>query len=248
MFEHILLFIVALISNIFSAFSGGGAGVIQLPAILHIFDIKFISALAIHKIATVALGIGATMKFIQNTQLNNKFIFLCIIIGIPFVIIGVQLVIFIDDVLARNLLGVMIILISSYAFFIKDFGERDNRRPTRGRLLIGYFLICLVSILNGSLSAGTGLIFTSILIVFFGMMIKDAIIYTLLIVGFFYNLTGAIAVGIVSEINWLVLPSLFIGSLLGGYFGAKLSIERDNGTIKNIYQLVTFIVGVSLIT
>tara|TARA_B100000575_G_C22622066_1_gene385929 strand:- start:196 stop:438 length:243 start_codon:yes stop_codon:yes gene_type:complete len=80
------------------------------------------------------------------------------------------------------------------------------------------------------------------------MMIKDAIIYTLLIVGFFYNLTGAIAVGIVSEINWLVLPSLFIGSLLGGYFGAKLSIERDNGTIKNIYQFVTFIVGVSLIT
>ena len=76
MFEHILLFIVALISNIFSAFSGGGAGVIQLPAILHIFDIKFLSALAIHKIATVALGIGATMKFVQNSKLNNKFIFL----------------------------------------------------------------------------------------------------------------------------------------------------------------------------
>ena len=63
MLDHLVLFFVSLISNIFSAFSGGGAGVIQLPAILLLYDIAFINALATHKIATVALGVGATSKF-----------------------------------------------------------------------------------------------------------------------------------------------------------------------------------------
>ena len=69
MLEYLYLFLVSLVSNIFSAFSGGGAGVIQLPAILLLFDIAFINALAVHKIATVALGIGATSKFITERSL-----------------------------------------------------------------------------------------------------------------------------------------------------------------------------------
>ena len=72
MLDYIYLFLISLISYIFSAFSGGGAGVIQLPAILLLFDIAFINALAVHKIATVALGIGATSKFITKiNDLNN---------------------------------------------------------------------------------------------------------------------------------------------------------------------------------
>ena len=71
MLEQISLLLISLISNIFSAFSGGGAGVIQLPAILLLFNIPFIDALAIHKIATVALGIGATSKFNIN---RNKVV------------------------------------------------------------------------------------------------------------------------------------------------------------------------------
>ncbi len=101
--------------------------------------------------------------------------------------------------------------------------------------------------LNGSLSAGTGLIFTVFLIIFFGMDYKTAIAYTLIIVGFFYNLVGAIALGLLTEINTSILIPLILGSLLGGYLGAKLSLSKDNKTIKIVYQLVTLTVGISLI-
>ena len=113
--------------------------------------------------------------------------------------------------------------------------------------MIGYFLLCIVAFLNGSLSAGTGLIFTLVLVTFFKMNIKKAIVYTLFIVGFFYNLTGAITLGIISDINWIILPSLFIGSLLGGYLGAKLAIQKDNKTIKHAFQIITLAVGISLL-
>jgi len=67
--EDLSLFIVSLISNIFSAFSGGGAGVVQLPAILLLYEISFITALASHKVATVALGVGATLKYFRKDTL-----------------------------------------------------------------------------------------------------------------------------------------------------------------------------------
>jgi hypothetical protein len=55
--QHLVLFVIAIIANWFSALAGGGAGLIQLP-ILIFMGLPFSLALATHKLATVALGIG----------------------------------------------------------------------------------------------------------------------------------------------------------------------------------------------
>ena len=73
------------------------------------------------------------------------------------------------------------------------------------------------------------------------------IAYTLIIVGLFYNAIGAITLGLLTNINWNILPVLFIGSLLGGYIGAKISLSKSNRVIKIVYQVITITVGVSLI-
>ncbi len=48
MFEQALLFAIALIANTFSSLAGGGAGLIQLPALL-LLGLPFSIALATHK-------------------------------------------------------------------------------------------------------------------------------------------------------------------------------------------------------
>ena len=248
MIDHFLLFIVALISNIFSAFSGGGAGVIQLPAILLLYDMTFITALASHKVATVALGVGATLKYFRKIRFDSKFIVVCLILGVPGVVAGASIISMINDSLARIMLGALIITIAVYSFSSKTFGEKTTQvKQSFAREIITVVLITLIAMLNGSLSAGTGLIFTVFLIIFYGMDYKTAIAYTLIIVGFFYNLVGAIALGLLTQINTSIILPLILGSLLGGYLGAKLSLSKDNKTIKIIYQLVTITVGVSLI-
>ena len=139
-------------------------------------------------------------------------------------------------------------MISLYSFLSKGFGEETAHiRRNIFRDVFVIVIITLIAMLNGSLSAGTGLIFTVFLIIFFGMDYKTAIAYTLIIVGFFYNLVGAIALGLLTEINTSILIPLILGSLLGGYLGAKLSLSKDNKTIKVVYQLVTLTVGISLI-
>ena len=57
----VLIFLISFISNTFSAISGGGAGLIQLPALI-LSGIPYYQALATHKIATVALGLGGFIK------------------------------------------------------------------------------------------------------------------------------------------------------------------------------------------
>tara|TARA_Y100000590_G_scaffold145430_2_gene167240 strand:+ start:12444 stop:13196 length:753 start_codon:yes stop_codon:yes gene_type:complete len=246
--EHLYLFFISFLSNLFSAFSGGGAGVIQLPAILMLYNYPFVVSLASHKIATVALGVGASIKFFSNIKINKQFFLTSLFIGLPAVIIGAYFINGVQDTQARLALGFFIITIAIYSFSQKTIGLNEKKMP--GSILkktIGFTLIFLVGLLNGSLSAGTGLLFTISLVTIFGMTYKMAIAYTLIIVGFFYNLVGAITLATYASISWEILPSLIIGSLLGGYIGAHLSISKDNKTIKNFYQIVTLLVGLKLI-
>ena len=247
MLEYIFLFLVSIISNIFSAFSGGGAGVIQLPAILLLFDITFINALTVHKIATVALGIGATAKFATRISFDKTLIIQFLLVGAPGVIIGANIIALTNESLARILLGILISSIGIYTIFKKEYGEENRYNNSGNCKIFGLTLVFISGVLNGSLSAGTGLLFTIILISIYKMDYKNAIAYTLIVVGFFYNSIGAITLGMLTEINWNILPVLFIGSLIGGYVGARLSLSKSNQSIKIIYQIVTISVGISLI-
>ncbi|MEC8996544.1 MAG: sulfite exporter TauE/SafE family protein [Pseudomonadota bacterium] len=248
MLEHFSLFFISLISNVFSAFSGGGAGVIQLPAILLIFNLPFVAALASHKIATVALGLGASLRFLKEKTIEKKFFFESILIGGPGVILGASLIGYVDNIVARILLGVLIIFISIYSYLQKETGlNNSNFSYDNKHKFVGFLVIFLIGVINGSLSAGTGLFFTIWMVVWYGMSYKKAITYTLVIVGFFYNAIGAITLATYANIFWLILPALFFGSLIGGYLGAHIALSKDDKTIKNVYQIVTLVVGLKLI-
>jgi len=68
--KHALLFLVSLMANLLTAFSGR-AGLIQLP-VLNCLGPTFAVALATHKIATVALDIGATIRHLREALLERR--------------------------------------------------------------------------------------------------------------------------------------------------------------------------------
>ena len=64
--KSVSIFLISLISNTFSGISGGGAGLLQLPALI-LFGVPYYQALASHKLATVALGIA-----LKPTRIGHK--------------------------------------------------------------------------------------------------------------------------------------------------------------------------------
>ena len=245
--EQLLVFLASLLANAFSALSGGGAGLIQLPVLIFL-GLPFGIALATHKVASVALGIGATLRHLRESHLERRFALFMVACGLPGVVLGASFILHIPGRWAEIALGVLTLGISLYSFASPQLGQdyQPRHRDQRG-YLIGGSVLFLIGILNGSLTSGTGLFATLWLVRWFGMDYKRAVAYTLVLVGIFWNAAGAVTLGILGEIYWLWLPALLLGSLLGGYLGAHLAIVKGNKLIKRSFELVTLLIGVKLI-
>lgn len=245
--DQLLLFLVSFVANLFSAFAGGGAGLIQLPALIFL-GLPFSIALATHKVASVALGVGATLRHLKEDALERRFALLILASGLPGVVLGASLILSVPDRSAEIALGLLTIGLGLYSLYKRDLGLAVAQRNRQGvGLLLGGGVLFLIGILNGSLTSGTGLFVTLWLVRWFGLDYKRAVAYTLILVGLFWNGSGALTLGLLGTIEWDWLPVLLVGSLLGGYAGAHLAILKGNRWIKRVYEAVTILVGVKLI-
>lgn len=247
MSELLLLFVVSLLANLLSALAGGGAGLLQLPALLHL-GLPFAIALATHKIASVALGVGATLPHWQTGQLNLKFSAFILLAGLPGVWLGTQIIVSIPELWAKLALGILTLALGLYSIFKPKLGLNPQRihRDTMG-LSIGATVLFVIGILNGSLTSGTGLFVTLWLVRWFGLDFTRAVSYTLILVGLFWNGLGAIFLAQQSPVAWTWLPALIVGSLLGGYLGAHWALLQGNKLVKRSFEVLTIIIGLSLI-
>ncbi len=248
MSELLFIFIISLIANLFSAFSGGGAGLIQLPVLIFL-GLPFSIALATHKVASVALGLGATLRHLKNDSLQKKTAFLMLFSGIPGVVIGATIILHIPDTVAKLSLGILTASLGIYSILKPSLGQQLNiKNQTFSGFLTGGIVLFCIGLLNGSLTSGTGLFATIWLIRWFGFDYQTAVAYTLVMVGLFWNGAGAITLGIIGNIHWQWLIPLLLGSLIGGYFGAHLSIKKGNKWIKHGFETITIIIGLKLIS
>ena len=245
--DQIILFIISLLANFFSALAGGGAGLIQLPALIFL-GLPFGLALATHKVASVALGVGATIRHLSSSRLERYFALYILIMGIPGVVLGASIILQVPGRAAEVALGLLTIGLGVYSWLSPELGQilQLKNRHQKG-MLIGGVVIFFIGLLNGSLTSGTGLFVTIWLVRWFGMDYKMAVAYTLILVGIFWNGSGAIALGALGDIYWQWIPALILGSLIGGYLGAHLAIVKGNRIIKTSYEVVTLLVGIKLI-
>ncbi len=247
LYKSIYIFFISFLSNTFSAISGGGAGLLQLPALI-LSGVPYYQALASHKLATVALGIGGSLR--NYKSLRNDIGVACqiLIFGLPGVIFGASIVEYISEQYLYLFLGIISILLAFYSFLKSDLGlSSGNNKLNLFHKIRFIIYIFLIGILNGSISSGTGLLVTILLIKTFGMDFIRAISLTFLTVGIFWNFTGAIFLSKIGSVPSNILIILIIGSFTGGYFGAHLSKLKGNILIKKSFTTVCLLVGISLL-
>jgi uncharacterized membrane protein YfcA len=247
LWDQAVLFVASLVANTFSAFAGGGAGLLQLP-ILIFLGLPFGIALATHKVASVALGVGATARHLREGTLQPRFVLFILATGLPGVVLGASIILRVPGRSAEIALGLLTLALGIYSFLKKQLGQEHQLRNQQGwQLWLGGAVLFLIGALNGSLTSGTGLFVTLWLVRWFGADYRTAVAYTLVLVGMFWNGTGAVTLGLLGEIRWDWLPALLAGSLLGGYLGAHLALGKGNRWIKRVFEVVTVLVGVKLI-
>lgn len=245
--QLLVLFAVSLVANLLSALAGGGAGLLQLPALL-IMGLPFGTALATHKIASVALGVGASLRHARSSRLEMRFAIFILATGLPGVWLGTQWILKVPEVYAELALGALTLGLGVYSFLRPALGQdhRPRHRETVG-MMVGGTGLALIGALNGSLTSGTGLFVTLWLIKWFGLDFTRATSYTLILVGLFWNGAGALFLGLQAPVAWAWLPPLIAGSLIGGYAGAHWALLKGNRLVKRAFESLTVLVGLHLI-
>ena len=246
-YHNILIFLISFISNTFSAISGGGAGLIQLPALL-LSGIPYYQALATHKVATVALGLGGSIRNFKSLKKDIYVLWQIIFFGTPGVILGASIVKFLSEQYLYLILGIFSIILALYSTLKPSLGLNSIDNNINFNLNFNFIIpIFLIGILNGSVSSGTGLLVTVLLIKIFEIDFLRAISLTFFTVGIFWNAIGAFFLSRIGSIPINLLLILILGSFTGGYFGAHLSNLKGNKLIKKTFTVVCLLVGISLL-
>ncbi len=246
-FKSFYIFVLSFFSNTFSAISGGGAGLLQLPALI-LSGVPYYQALASHKLATVALGIGGSLRNYKSLGNDISVAWQILIFGLPGVVLGTSIVEYISEKYLYLILGIISILLAFYSFLKPDLGLSSGNNKLNLIHKIRFFIfIFFIGILNGSISSGTGLLVTILLVKTFEMDFLRAISMTFFTVGIFWNFVGAIFLVRIGSVPLNLLIVLLIGSFTGGYIGAHLSKLNGNILIKKTFITVCIFVGISLL-
>jgi len=127
LFKSIYIFLISFFSNTFSAISGGGAGLLQLPALI-LSGIPYYQALASHNLATVALGIGGSLRNYKSLGNDISVAWQILIFGLPGVIFGASVVEYISEKYLYLILGIISILLAFYSFLKPNLGLSSGNK------------------------------------------------------------------------------------------------------------------------
>jgi uncharacterized membrane protein YfcA len=247
MLHQLPLLLTGFVASFFSALAGGGAGLVQFPALIAL-GLPFTLAIVTHKVAVVALGVGSSTKLLRSYAFDWKFIALMLVAGVPGLIIGNLSALAIPAAPGKVLFGVTNIAMALYSILRPGFGVSATPRNREGRgLWIGTGLMGLVGFLCGVFPSGPGLFATLVLLRWFGFDYQGAVASTMLMVGLVWNSIAGVTVAVAAPVRWDWIPALALGGVLGGYFGSSLALLKGNRFIKRAFETVTLLMGAWLL-
>ncbi len=246
----IIYFIVILLANSVGAVSGMGGGVIIKP----LFDfIGYHSVAAISFYSTVAvltMSVVSTLKQLKN---GIKIDFKKAILISVGAMVGGYLGNLVFELLLSSfssekfvtLVQIIITVLTLIFAYVYNQHEFMKLKLTSVFSFIGCGLI--LGFLASLLGIGGGPINVSLLMLMFSMPIKDATVYSIVII-FFSQLTKVVTIASTTgfarfdlNVLWFVIPAAIIGGFLGAVLSKVLSSEKVSLVFRWIILFVVLI-------
>jgi len=249
---EILYFLVIIAASAIGAIAGMGGGVIIKPILDFIGYHPVISVSFYSTVAVFAMSIASTIRQIKSgPNFRWQMIFW---ISLSAVVGGVLGNIVFEELLLRlrndglvTEIQIVITVISlGFAFLYMNFNWKSWALNHAF-----YYVICGFSLgfLASLLSIGGGPINVALMMLMFGINIKEATIYSICTI-FFSQLAKLVTIGLGSgfsehdlSILWFIVPA----AILGGTIGAKLSQQLTSEKVKLTFQwVILLVIGINV--
>jgi uncharacterized membrane protein YfcA len=232
----ILFLLFTYFSEIGGTMAGFGSSTILLPLTLILVDFRL--ALVLVAIAHISGNLGRVNFF--RGGLDKKLI---VLFGIPSVlltIIGAYMVNFTSQELLKLFLGIFLIIFAIISIFKKNIKFPSHKITNITGGAISGFLAGLI---------GTGGAIRGAFLIGFGLE-KKVYIATAATIALMVDLTRLPVYffqGFIQPQIYLIIPFIFIISLLGSYTGKLLITKIPQETFRIIVLIAIFIVGIKFI-
>lgn len=242
-FSLFIVFIVGIASSFIGSVAGGGGGLISIPALI-LLGLPPNISIATNRLGSFGSAGTSIYKFAKAKKIIYSYVPIFIILATIGSTIGAILLVNIDVQLLSEIIGIFILLPLPF-IFIKDKGLKFVT-PLKSTRNFGYIAFFLVSIYEGCLGAGAGLMVMFIFVFSLGLpfiesraldrvsSILSAVLTTIIFAYF----------GI---IDYQVGIILLFGMALGGYIGTHTAIKKGNKFVKLAFTIVVIASAIKLI-
>lgn len=242
----IIYFCVILLANTVGAISGMGGGVLIKP----IFD--FIGAHSLAAIsfysstAVLTMSVVSTMRQLKNKLTINWTWALLVSFGsIIGGVLGNTCFEFLLDVTSEDITQLVQIILTILTLgFALIYSKKENFNLGLKSKVLFFFVGFLLGFLASLLGIGGGPINVALLMLCFGIPIKEATVYSIITI-FFSQFSKIASIALSTgfgrfdlHILLFVIPAAIVGGWLGARFSGVLSAEKVN----KVYQIVIIIV------
>lgn len=248
----IIYFFVIIFANSLGAVSGMGGGVIIKPVLDFIGAHSVASVSFYSAVAVFTMSIVSTIKQVKNGVKIHFATALYISLGallggyLGNGVFDYILNLYSDDkVISLIQIGLTILtLLFAYMYSVYDKPKfKFNNLPAY--IFCGLILGFLASLLG----IGGGPINVSLLMLMFSIPIKDATVYSIVII-FFSQLSKIITIGLTagfSQFDMSILYFVVPAAIIGGFLGAKLSRILSSEKVVVVFRaIIILVIGINL--
>lgn len=237
---NILMFL--LVAGFIAAFidaAAGGGGLISLPALM-MTGMPPNVALGTNKMASVMGSFTSTLSFLRSGKIDFQLIKYLFPIDFIGSVIGVCTVQLIPPHFLKPLVVVMLVMVTIYTFFKKDWGSESTYRGMTQRTLVLSGLIAFtLGFYDGFFGPGTGsfLIF-GFLLIGFDFVVAAGNAKAL---NFASNIAAVLSFGYLGSINYAYGIPMGIVMIFGAMAGAKVAITKGAAYVRPMFIFMSVV-------
>jgi len=231
-----ILLVLGFIASFLNAIVGGG-GLISLPAFMAVGLLPS-TAIATNKLANTISNGTSMLTFLRAGKVDLKKIGQII----PFIfigsLIGAYTVHLVSPTILKPLMIVMLVLVTTYTVFKKDWGQHPEERILTAPKKIAFIsAFAVIGFYDGFFGPGTGSFFIFILLMLGNDFLQAA--GNAKAFNFTSNLAALIMFLLLGEVNFLYgLPVGFV-MIFGAILGSKFALKRGTKMMRFIFIIMT---------
>ncbi|WOJ97601.1 sulfite exporter TauE/SafE family protein [Congregibacter brevis] len=239
-----LLMAAGTVAGVLNVIAGGGS-LMTVPIMLFL-GLSGPEANGTNRISIIAQNIVAVRTFFRRGFSEFRLSLTLSAAAIPGAILGAMVGVNLDGEWFDRVLAVVMLAVLVLMQLPSKKHKNDGSPLTRKKLILGHILMFGAGCWGGFIQVGVGFILMPILHRVMGLDLVRTNMHKVFI-ALTYNLFAILVFAAAVSIHWQFGLALAAGNALGGYFGARFSVQGGEVWIRRIVTAVLLVFIVKLL-